>query len=108
MKITLLALILAVGAWLLTSNLSSQPAAAKASPPQMEYALVRWDGFQNSHIILPDNKVTFVGAELKKLKKPNGADERHFYQLAMMNTLAREGWRFLTFQNQDVLMQREK
>lgn len=106
MKTVSYLLVIMAAAVLIGTPLRSQD--GKPSAQKVEYAFIRWDGFNNSHVIYPNNEVVMMGPRLKKLQKPNGVDERHFYQTAMMNDLAKEGWQFLSFFHEDVIMQRIK
>lgn len=107
MKNTLIFLTIAaiLAAWLAIGQTDNK---APSPPPKVEYAFIRWDGFDNSHVIKPNNEVVMMGSQLRKFRKPPGVDDRHFYQTAMMNILAQEGWQFLTFYKDDVVMQRHK
>ena len=78
-------------------------------PTAFEYATIRWDGIDNSQIILPSAKVQFVGKQLHALKRPDRTDERAFYQNVMMNSLGADGYEFAGFsadQNQIVMKRR--
>ncbi|HZR16188.1 MAG TPA: hypothetical protein VFE51_02575 [Verrucomicrobiae bacterium] len=44
-----------------------------------EYATIRWAGKENTHIVRPGGQVEFIGMELRKLQKPDRADDRAFY-----------------------------
>lgn len=71
-----------------------------------EYVTIRWAGVDNTHIIRPGGKVEFVGTELKKLSKPDRADNRSFYLNAAMNGLTKEGYEFAGISNDDIIMKR--
>jgi hypothetical protein len=74
-----------------------------AEPPPVtntfEYATIRWDGRDNTCVILPSGKVDFVGAQLKAVKRPDRVDERAFYMNVVMNSLGREGFEFAGMSN---------
>ena len=71
-----------------------------------EYVTIRWAGKENTHIIRPGGEVEFIGSELRKLSKPERADERSFYLNAAMNGLTKEGYEFAGISNDDIVMKR--
>jgi hypothetical protein len=82
---------------------SAEPKSSSAC----EYVTLRWAGVDNTHIIRPGGHVEFVGAELKKLSKPDRADNRSFYLNAAMNGLTKEGYEFAGISNDDIIMKRQ-
>lgn len=72
-----------------------------------EYATIRWGGLDNTHIIRPGGRVEFVGAELRKVVRPNRTDDRSFYMNLVMNGLAKEGYRFVGMTPDEIVMERE-
>ena len=87
----------AVAAWLV-SRAAEGPKAAT-----FEYASIRWDGPENTHIIRPDGTVQSVGAQLRDLRVPQRTDARCFYMNTVLNALAREGYELVTM-HPDVLI----
>jgi hypothetical protein len=81
-------------------------AAEPQSGPRQEYATIRWAGPENTHIIRPGGQVEFIGAELRKMQKPDRADNRSFYMNAAMNGLNKEGYEFAGMWNDDIIMKR--
>lgn len=79
----------------------SQPAA----PGRYEYVTIRWAG-DNTHIIRPGGEVEFIGTELRKMRKPDRADNRSFYLNCAMNGLTKEGYEFAGISNDDIVMKR--
>lgn len=71
-----------------------------------EYVTIRWAGPDNTHIIRPGGQVEFVGPELRKMHKPNRADDRSFYLNCAMNGLTKEGYEFAGISNDDIVMKR--
>jgi len=71
-----------------------------------EYITIRWAGLDNTHVIRPGGQVEFVGSELKRLNKPDRADNRSFYLNAAMNGLTKEGYEFAGMANDDIIMKR--
>jgi hypothetical protein len=51
--------------------------------------------------------VEFVGAELRKVKKPDRTDDRAFYMNLTMNGLAKEGYEFAGMTNDEIVMKRQ-
>ena len=82
------------------------PAADASTPARHEYATIRWDGRDNTHIIRPGGQVENLRAELRKAKKPDGTDERAFYMNLVMNGLAKEGYEFAGMTNDEIVMKR--
>ena len=73
---------------------------AKAAEAEMfEYAVIHWDGAENTHVIFPDGTVAFVGSMLNGAKKPDRVDDRAFYMTIMVNALARQGYEFAFLSN---------
>jgi hypothetical protein len=85
---------------------SANELSAIATP--LEYATIRWDGRDNTCVILPTGKVDIVGAQLKALARPEHVDERAFYMNVVMNSLGREGFDFAGISNDEnvIIMKR--
>jgi hypothetical protein len=81
-------------------------AAEPKAPSGYEYVTIRWAGLENTHIIRPGGHVEFVGSELRKLPKPDKADNRSFYLNCAMNGLTKEGYEFAGISNDDIIMKR--
>lgn len=79
---------------------------AQASLSGSEFLTIRWAGKENTHIIRPGGQVEFVGAELRKLTRPERCDERAFYMNAAMNGLTKEGWEFAGMSSDEIVMRR--
>ena len=82
------------------------PAAEQKSGATYEYATIRWDGRDNTHIVRPGGRVEFVTAELRKANRPDRTDERTFYLNLVMNGLAQEGFEFSGMTQEQIVMQR--
>ena len=82
--------------------------AADAQPQSApyEYATIRWSGRDNTHIIRPGGHVEFIGPELRKMVRPDRADERSFYLNIAMNGLTKDGFEFAGLSNDDIVMKR--
>ena len=80
--------------------------AGESSRAGWEYATIRWAGRDNTHIIRPGGKVEFIGVELKRLPRPDRADERSFYMNVALNGLVKEGWEFAGMTADDIVMRR--
>ncbi|MGP8201951.1 MAG: hypothetical protein ACLQU4_20870 [Limisphaerales bacterium] len=91
----LTATVLAAVTFFLLSSVAETPATANA----FEYATIRWDGRDNTCVILPNGNVDFVGAKLKAVKRPDRVDERAFYMNVVMNSLGRDGFEFAGMSN---------
>ncbi len=93
---------------LLGAVLFSRLFAAESQPAHThEYATIRWAGRDNTHIIRPGGQVEFVGTELRKVVRPDRADERAFYMNVVMNGLAKDGYRFVGMTSDEIVMERE-
>jgi hypothetical protein len=82
------------------------PAHAQAAPTGSEYATIRWAGRENTHVVRPGGQVEFIGAELRKLSRPDRCDDRAFYMNAAMNGLVKEGWEFAGMSSDEIVMRR--
>jgi hypothetical protein len=98
LTLTLIALTVFVALWLI--------AAEAPTPAHCEYATIRWEGRENTHIIRPGGEVEFVSLEFRKVKKPGRADERAFYMNLVMNGLTKEGYEFADMTNDEIVMKR--
>lgn len=96
-------LALALVAALLLFRASGQEREAS---PTYEFATIRWAGKDNTHLIRRGGKVEFIGAELRKLVKPDRADDRSFYMNAAMNGLSKEGYEFAGMTPDEIVMKR--
>jgi hypothetical protein len=71
-----------------------------------EYATIRWDGRENSHIVRPGGQVEMTSNELRKVRRPDRADERAFYMNLLMNGLTKEGYEFAGMTGDEIVMKR--
>lgn len=97
--------LLAVVATLAWVRLSTAQSAVTA---KYEYVTIRWGGRENTHIIRPGGQVEFIGSELRKAVKPNGADERAFYMNLTLNGLSKEGFELVTMTADDMVLRRAR
>jgi hypothetical protein len=94
---------LALLATVILLRTSAQDGPSKGGP---EYVTIRWSGRENTHLIRAGGKVEFIGNELRKLVKPDRADERSFYMNAAMNGLVKDGFEFAGMTNDEIVMKR--
>jgi len=80
--------------------------AAEPKAGSYEYATVRWAGKDNTHIVRPGGQVEFIGPELRKMPKPDRADDRAFYMNLAMNGLVKEGYEFAGMSTDEIVMRR--
>jgi hypothetical protein len=108
MKLAQYPFIAAVLLLLLIGLPSSLSAAETTNAPahQFEYVTIHWDGRDNTHIIQPNGEVKSLGDMLTKIKKPNRTEDRAFYMNIVMNSLAKEGYKFVGIRDNDIVMQR--
>lgn len=78
----------------------------RSSVQSYEYVTIRWAGKENTHLIRPGGKVEFVGLELRKVVRPDRADERSFYMNTAMNGLSKDGWEFAGMTPDEIVMKR--
>lgn len=71
-----------------------------------EYATIRWAGKENTHIVRPGGQVEFIGSELRKMQKPDRADDRAFYMNATLNGMTKEGYEFAGMTSDEIVMRR--
>ena len=83
-------------------------AADTANAAKYEYVTIRWGGRDNTHIVRPGGQVEFIGSELKKASKPNGADDRAFYMNLALNGLSKEGFELVAMSSDDMVLKRAK
>ena len=91
-----------LGALLMTRLLATDGQPSRTH----EYATIRWAGRDNTHIIRPGGQVEFVGTELRKVVRPDRADQRAFYMNVVMNGLTKEGYRFVGMTPDEIVMER--
>jgi hypothetical protein len=78
----------------------------QSAQPRFEYATIRWAGKENTHLIRPGGRVEFIGAELRKLPKPDRTDDRAFYMNTAINGLSKEGFEVVTMTSDEVVLKR--
>jgi hypothetical protein len=100
-KLLLLLLGLTVPLFFFRSSAQERPASHV-----YEYVTIRWAGKENTHLIRAGGKVEFIGTELRKLARPDRADERSFYMNAAMNGLSKDGWEFAGMTSDEIVMKR--
>lgn len=71
-----------------------------------EYATIRWDGRENTHLIRPNGTTETLGPILNKVKRPDRVDERAFYMNIAMNAVAHEGYEFAGMTPDEIVMKR--
>ncbi len=81
-------------------------AAEPAGHAGYEYATIRWDGRDNTHIIRTGGRVEFIGPELRKAPKPGNADDRSFFMNVAMNGLGKDGFEFVGMTPDEIVMRR--
>jgi hypothetical protein len=87
--------------------LASRLYSAESKPSSgYEYVTIRWAGKENTHVIRPGGQVEFIGMELRKMPRPDRADERSFYMNLAMNGLSKEGYEFAGMTSDDIVMRR--
>ncbi len=101
-------LLLLAAALIAAPGLLRLPAADPGPPSAFEYATIRWDGKDNTHIVRPGGEVEFVSAELRKARKPDRADDRAFYMNLVMNGLTKEGYEFAGMSSDEIVMRRSR
>jgi hypothetical protein len=103
--------IVVLGILLLSTVFIIHLVAAQSGEPKpgggaYEYATIRWAGRDNTHVVRPGGQVEVLGAELRKVLKPDRADDRAFYMNLAMNGLAKEGYEFAGMDSDDIIMRR--
>jgi len=82
--------------------------AEARTPGAYEYVTIRWAGKDNTHVIRPGGQVEFIGMELRKLPKPDRADDRAYYMNLAMNGLTKEGYEFAGMTSDEIVMKRSR
>jgi len=100
--ILLLAVISAAGLYLLKSH-----AAESATFQVAEFATIRWEGRENTHLIRSNGKVEKLKPLFERFPRPEGGvDERTYYLSLAMNAMAREGYDFAGMTQDQIVMRR--
>ena len=84
----------------------TQLRASDVKTATFEYATIRWAGKEDTHIVRPGGRVEFIGTELRKVRKPDRADDRAFYLNSAMNGLTKEGYEFAGMTSDEIVMKR--
>ncbi len=71
-----------------------------------EFATIRWDGRENTHLIRPNGKIELLGPILNRVQRPDRTDERSFYMNVAMNAIANEGFEFAGMTADAIVMKR--
>jgi hypothetical protein len=87
-------------------SLGRLASAAPDTTPRFEYASIRWDGRDNTHLVRPDGRVEFLSGQFKSMAKPGHSDERTFYLNVAINQLAKEGFELAAMTEDEVVMKR--
>jgi hypothetical protein len=89
----------------LLCTFQSQPARAAGVT---EYAMIRFDGMDNSQVVWPDGHVDFISSLVPNANgHPQGFDVRIYALTLLMNKLSQQGWEFVEMYGpDDVLMKR--
>ncbi len=101
-RTTIALALLALGTVFVVKLFAAEPTPKAA----YEYVTIRWAGLDNTHIIRPGGNVEFIGPELRKMKKPDRADNRSFYLNCAMNGLTKEGYEFAGISSDDIIMRK--
>ncbi len=102
---TILLAVCLLGAVLIARLFAAGPNQPSAG---YEYVTIRWAGKENTHIIRPGGQVEFIGSELRKMPKPDRADDRAFYMNLAMNGLTKEGYEFAGMSSDEIVMRRAR
>ena len=81
-------------------------AAETQTQTTYEYVTIRWAGRDNTHVIRPGGHVEFIGPALRKVTRPDRADERSFYLNLAMNGLTKDGFELAGITPDDIIMKR--
>lgn len=73
---------------------------------RFEFATLRWDGPQNTHVIHPNGRVEVLGPQFAGIRKPDRTDERAFYMNLAANALGREGYELVALTPDEYLFRR--
>ena len=59
-----------------------------------EYAVIHWDGRDNTHVIYKGGRHENLGPQFQTLRAPRNVDERSYFLTLAMNALAEKGFEF--------------
>lgn len=88
---------------------ASSDAADYGMARPTEYAVIRWDGEKNSHVVYPDGRVEFVISLIGSAPRPDHTDTRAFIMTLLMNKLAKEGYEYAGMSSgEEIVMRRSR
>jgi hypothetical protein len=99
--ILIIAVLSAAAACFLKSR-AAEPSAFQAA----EFATIRWDGRENTHLIRSNGKVEKLNPLFERFPRPDHIDERAYYLNIAMNAIAREGYDFAGMTQDQIVMRR--
>jgi hypothetical protein len=89
-------------------SLNSGNAHAQSAPqlPPTEYAVIQWDGRENTRFIRPNGTVEKLRPVLEGTSRPDGVHDRSFYLAIALNAVAREGFEYAGTIDGDLVVKR--
>jgi len=81
-------------------------AAEQTTFQVVEFATIRWQGRDNTHLIRPNGKVEKLKPLFERVPRPDGIDERAYYMTIAINAVAREGYELAGMTPDEIVMKR--
>jgi hypothetical protein len=72
----------------------------------VEFATIRWQGRENTHVIRPNGKVEKLRALFERVPRPDGIDDRSYYMSIAINAVAKEGYELAGMTPDEFVMKR--
>jgi len=107
MKTNCISSVLVIGLAATCAGLWLRPRAGEPQTFQkFEFATIRWDGRDNTHMVRPDGRVELLASLLARVKRPDRADDRAFYLNIAVNAAATEGFDVAAATSDTILLRR--
>jgi hypothetical protein len=71
-----------------------------------EYATIRWEGRDRTHLVRPNGQVEFLGPLLAQAGRPNKSNERAVLMTIAINAVAREGYEVAAMTDNTIVLRR--
>jgi len=94
--------VLSLAALLLLKSRAAEPSTFQV----VEFATIRWQGRDNTHLIRPNGKVEKLRPLFERVPRPDGIDDRAYYMSIAINAVAKEGYEFAGMTSDEIVMKR--
>ncbi len=101
-NLVLVAAVFSAAALCLLKSRAAEPSTFQVA----EFATIRWEGRENTHLVRSNGKVEKLKQLFERFPRPDGIDERTYYMNIAMNAVAREGYDFAGITQDQIVMKR--